>query len=100
MRRHPPAAASVWPSAGRVPYYTALLINTIRHENYAMALYTTIHLHNVPAQREADYARWLDGVPGVEATNVPGYVATLRGERFRPGGIACAGDLSVYQETA
>lgn len=26
-----------------------------------MALYTTIHLHNVPAGREADYATWFDG---------------------------------------
>jgi hypothetical protein len=26
-----------------------------------MALYTTIHLHNVPAGREKDYAAWFDG---------------------------------------
>ncbi len=26
-----------------------------------MALYTTLHLHNVPAGREAEYARWFDG---------------------------------------
>jgi hypothetical protein len=26
-----------------------------------MALYTTVHLHNVPAGREADYATWFDG---------------------------------------
>lgn len=26
-----------------------------------MALYTTLHLHNVPAGREDDYARWFDG---------------------------------------
>jgi hypothetical protein len=26
-----------------------------------MALYTTIHLHNVPAGREADYAAWFEG---------------------------------------
>jgi len=26
-----------------------------------MALYTTIHLHNVPAGREAEYAVWFDG---------------------------------------
>jgi hypothetical protein len=26
-----------------------------------MSLYTTIHLHNVPAEREADYAAWFDG---------------------------------------
>jgi hypothetical protein len=26
-----------------------------------MSLYTTIHLHNVPAGREADYATWFDG---------------------------------------
>jgi len=26
-----------------------------------MSLYTTIHLHNVPAGREADYASWFDG---------------------------------------
>lgn len=37
-----------------------------------MALYTTIHLHNVPAGREAGYAAWFDG-PHVKA------VTTLRG---------------------
>ncbi len=26
-----------------------------------MALYTTVHFHNVPAAREADYAAWFDG---------------------------------------
>ena len=26
-----------------------------------MALFTTLHLHNVPAGREADYANWFDG---------------------------------------
>lgn len=26
-----------------------------------MALYTTLHLHNVPAGRESDYAAWFDG---------------------------------------
>ena len=26
-----------------------------------MALYTTLHLHNVPAGREAEYASWFDG---------------------------------------
>lgn len=26
-----------------------------------MALYTTLHLHNVPAGREAEYAAWFDG---------------------------------------
>ncbi len=37
-----------------------------------MALYTTIHLHNVPAGREPDYAAWFDG-PHRAA------IATLRG---------------------
>jgi hypothetical protein len=31
-----------------------------------MALYTTLHLHNVPAGREAEYASWFDG-PHLEA---------------------------------
>ncbi|MBY0423479.1 MAG: hypothetical protein K2Q06_14325, partial [Parvularculaceae bacterium] len=31
-----------------------------------MALYTTLHLHNVAAGREGDYARWFDG-PHLEA---------------------------------
>ena len=39
-----------------------------------MALYTTIHLHNVPAGREAEYAAWFDG-PHREA------LARLRGFR-------------------
>ncbi|CAN7539899.1 hypothetical protein LJR225_003900 [Phenylobacterium sp. LjRoot225] len=37
-----------------------------------MALYTTLHLHNVPAGREAEYANWFDG-PHREA------LAALRG---------------------
>ncbi|PPE71819.1 hypothetical protein C3942_21655 [Solimonas fluminis] len=39
-----------------------------------MALYTTIHLHNVPAGREAEYAAWFDG-PHRQA------LAALRGFR-------------------
>ncbi len=26
-----------------------------------MALYTTLHLHNVPAEKLAEYAAWFDG---------------------------------------
>jgi hypothetical protein len=39
-----------------------------------MSLYTTIHLHNVPAGREADYSAWFDGAHA-------GDVARLRGFR-------------------
>lgn len=39
-----------------------------------MALYTTLHLHNVPPGREAEYAKWFDG-PHREA------LARLRGFR-------------------
>ncbi len=40
-----------------------------------MALYTTIHLHNVPAEKTGDYAAWFDG-PHREALN------QLRGLRY------------------
>ena len=31
-----------------------------------MSLYTTVHLHNIPAGRESEYAAWYEG-PHAEA---------------------------------
>lgn len=45
-----------------------------------MALYTTIHLHNVPAGRDAEYARWFDGPHRVDLARLRGFVATDRYE--------------------
>jgi len=45
-----------------------------------MALYTTIHLHNVPAGRESEYAKWFDGPHRVALARLRGFVATDRYE--------------------
>lgn len=45
-----------------------------------MALYTTIHLHNVPAGREADYAAWFDGAHRKAVTALRGFKAVDRYE--------------------
>lgn len=38
-----------------------------------MTLHTTIHLHNVPAGREADYAAWFDGPHRDALGSLPGF---------------------------
>ena len=38
-----------------------------------MALYTTIHLHNVPAGREAEYAAWFDGEHAAALRHLRGF---------------------------
>lgn len=45
-----------------------------------MALYTTVHLHNVPAGREADYAKWFEGPHSTALANLRGFKATERYE--------------------
>ncbi len=45
-----------------------------------MALYTTIHLHNVPAGREDDYARWFDGPHRAALAGLRGFVSADRFE--------------------
>jgi hypothetical protein len=45
-----------------------------------MALYTTIHLHNVPAGREADYAAWFDGAHRRALSGLRGFKAADRYE--------------------
>ena len=45
-----------------------------------MSLYTTIHLHNVPGAREADYARWFDGPHRTAVATLPGFMAMDRYE--------------------
>jgi hypothetical protein len=48
-----------------------------------MALYTTLHLHNVPAGREAEYATWFDGPHRTAVTALRGFKATDRFEVAR-----------------
>jgi hypothetical protein len=43
-----------------------------------MSLYTTLHLHNVPAGREADYARWFDGDHAEALTRLRGFISADR----------------------
>lgn len=45
-----------------------------------MALYTTIHLHNVPAGREAEYATWFDGPHRESLARLRGFKAADRYE--------------------
>ncbi|WP_372809722.1 hypothetical protein [Litorivivens sp.] len=45
-----------------------------------MALYTTIHLHNVPEGRESDYAKWFDGEHQQELKRLRGYKGSERHE--------------------
>jgi hypothetical protein len=45
-----------------------------------MPLYTTIHLHNVPAGREAEYARWFDGPHRDALARLRGFVSADRFE--------------------
>jgi hypothetical protein len=48
-----------------------------------MALYTTLHLHNVPAGREAEYAAWFDGPHRASLTALRGLKAADRFEVTR-----------------
>jgi hypothetical protein len=43
-----------------------------------MALYTTVHLHNVPAGKEADYAAWFDGPHRADLARLRGFEAADR----------------------
>lgn len=45
-----------------------------------MALYTTLHLHNVPQGRETDYATWFDGQHRDALSRLRGFVAADRYE--------------------
>ncbi|HKY91834.1 MAG TPA: hypothetical protein VJM11_12375 [Nevskiaceae bacterium] len=45
-----------------------------------MALYTTVHLHNVTAGREAEYAGWFDGVHRAALARLRGFQAAERYE--------------------
>jgi hypothetical protein len=46
-----------------------------------MSLYTTIHLHNTPAGREADYAVWFDGKHREDLARLRGFRGADRYER-------------------
>ena len=43
-----------------------------------MALYTTIHLHNVSSGREPEYAEWFDGAHRTDLARLRGFVAADR----------------------
>jgi hypothetical protein len=45
-----------------------------------MALYTTIHLHNVPAGRESDYATWFEGPHRAALNHLRGFTGADRYE--------------------
>ena len=48
-----------------------------------MALYTTIHLHNVPAGREAQYGAWFDGAHQAALAHLRGFRSAERFEVTR-----------------
>jgi hypothetical protein len=45
-----------------------------------MALYTTLHLHNVPSVRETEYARWYDTAHRAALANLRGFLTADRYE--------------------
>lgn len=45
-----------------------------------MALYTTLHLHNVPTGREAEFAAWFDGPHRTALSHLRGWLAAERYE--------------------
>jgi hypothetical protein len=45
-----------------------------------MALYTTLHLHNVPAGREAEFGRWFDGPHRTAVARLQGFMTLDRYE--------------------
>jgi hypothetical protein len=45
-----------------------------------MSLYTTIHLHNVPAGKEGDYAAWFDGTHQADLARLRGFRSADRYE--------------------
>ena len=45
-----------------------------------MSLFTTTHLHNVPAGREADYAAWFDGAHAADLAKLRGFRSADRFE--------------------
>lgn len=49
-------------------------------DDVIMALYTTIHLHNVPSDREQEYASWFDGDHQAELARLRGFRGA---ERYR-----------------
>jgi hypothetical protein len=65
-----------------------------------MALYTTLHLHNVPGEHKADYASWFDGPHREALARLRGFLAADRyeiadaqlGDAFEPHRF-----LSVYE---
>lgn len=65
-----------------------------------MALYTTIHLHNVPTGREDDYAQWFDGAHREELERLRGFQSCERyevtAEQIMPDILQPWRYLSVY----
>ncbi len=70
-----------------------------------MALYTTIHLHNVPAGREAEYAAWFDGAHREALPRLRGFRSADRYEVAAEQIMAdiaggCAGDFRLVTDRA
>lgn len=66
-----------------------------------MALYTTIHLHNVPEGRESDYAEWFDGAHAEALGRLRGFKSADRyevsAEQIMPDIAQPWRFLSVYE---
>src|SRR6201996_5951229 len=54
-----------------------------QREEGIVALYTTIHLHNVPAGRESEYATWFDGPHRSAVSALRGFKSAERYEVTR-----------------
>lgn len=55
-----------------------------------MALYTTIHLHNVPPGREPEYAQWFDGAHQSALVNLRGF---MKAERYEVAEVQIMPDI-------
>jgi hypothetical protein len=55
-------------------------MSTTKRSNLHMALYTTLHLHNVPKGRETEFAQWFDGPHRAAVTMLAGFTGMDRYE--------------------
>src|SRR5665213_807214 len=66
-----------------------------------MSLYTTIHLHNVPSGREADYSSWFDGRHQADLARLRGFRGAdryeLTREQIMPDVAQPGRFMSVYE---
>jgi hypothetical protein len=90
-RRVAADAAASRPAAARAE---SLSFHSISNPQFQdknrMTLYTTIHLHNVPAGRDADYASWFEGAHANALASLRGFVSA---DRYEVSAIQIMADI-------